>query len=198
MSQGAKDLAYACLQETTKQVDPKLTEELQAVKRAVTDARYADLERYLKNGEWQKADDETYRLMITTVGKEEGQYFKSEELFEFPCEDLKTIDQLWRSHSDGKYCFSVQKEIYLNCGGVADGKYHYEAFKQFGDEVAWRQDNSWEFDIEWERNGPRGHLPVARFWGYEKEQARYFSRGAYGLDTEFGRQWGSLLSHRDL
>mgnify|MGYP001796348642 CR=1 FL=1 len=128
VSQEATDLAYQCLQETTKQVDPKLAAELEAVKQTVTDVRYADLERYLKNGEWKKADTETYRLMITTVGKEEGQYFEPDELLNFPCEELKIIDQLWVTHSKGKYGFSVQKEIYLSCSG-ADGRYYEAAFK---------------------------------------------------------------------
>ncbi|NEQ54216.1 MAG: GUN4 domain-containing protein [Leptolyngbya sp. SIO3F4] len=164
MKQGATDLAYQCLQETTKQVDPKLAAELQVVKQTVADARYGDLERYLKNGQWQEADNETYRLMITEVGKEDGQYFTSDELLNFPCEALKTIDNLWLLHSKRKYGFSIQKEIYLNCGGVADGKYYKEAYEKFGDAVAWRENNSWSFDMKWDGSGPRGHLPVGPGW----------------------------------
>ena len=36
----------------------------------------------------------------------------------FPCEDLRTIDQLWVKYSDGRFGFSVQKRIYQNLGGT--------------------------------------------------------------------------------
>ncbi|MEL7507230.1 MAG: GUN4 domain-containing protein [Cyanobacteria bacterium J06554_1] len=158
VKQGVTDLAYQCLQETTKQVDPRLASELQTVKQTLTNARYANLEWYLKNGNWKRADDETYRLMIAAVGKEEGQSFTSDELLNFSCDELQTIDQLWVTYSKGKYGFSVQKEIYLQCDGVADGKYYEEAYKKFGDTVAWRNHGSWTFRIFWNYR-PMGHLP---------------------------------------
>ncbi|MEM6252363.1 MAG: GUN4 domain-containing protein [Cyanobacteria bacterium P01_D01_bin.156] len=192
VNQGATDLAYQCLQETTKQVDASLAAELKTVKAVVVDARYANLETYLKNGEWEKADNETYRLMITTVGKEENQFFENEELLEFPCEELKTIDQLWVTHSKGKYGFSIQKKIYLSVGGVADGTYNDEAHKQFCDLVAWRKDGSYRFeDILMDGRGPHGHLPrpvVPRFWFIDL-------MGVLGGGVWF---FLSLLSHRDL
>jgi hypothetical protein len=179
VNQGAADLAYQCLKETTKQIDPKLAAELQKVKKTVIDARYADLEKYLKNEEWKKADNETYRLMITTVGKEEGQYFTSDELLNFPCEELKTIDQLWVTYSKGKYGFSVQKEIYLNCGGMSDGRYHERAWRKFGDAVAWRKSNSWKFEMIWDGSGPVGHLPGNKvIWTLLREGAKIRSGDA--------------------
>ena len=69
---GAVDLAYRCLQESPR-ADPALEAEFQAVKAELVEQRYQALETYLRNGEWKKADEETYRLMITTVGKEEKQ-----------------------------------------------------------------------------------------------------------------------------
>ncbi|HYX15858.1 MAG TPA: GUN4 domain-containing protein [Nostoc sp.] len=35
----------------------------------------------------------------------------------FPCTDLRTIDRLWVKYSNGHFCFSVQKRIWLECGG---------------------------------------------------------------------------------
>ncbi|MGD1863258.1 MAG: GUN4 domain-containing protein [Phormidesmis sp.] len=165
MRQGNHDLAYACLQQTTKRVDDGLRAELGNLSEQLQDARYADLERYLQTGQWKEADQETYRLMITEVGKEEGQWFSSEELLNFPCEPLKAIDGLWVKHSGGKFGFSVQKELYLECGGVPDGKYRREAFSQFFKLSGWRK------ELRYNLESPRGHLPrlgttvKSSFWG---------------------------------
>ena len=169
LRQGKTDFAYACLQQTTKRVDAELRAELESLMSQVKDARYADLERYLKNGEWQAADKETYRLMITEVDKEEGQLFSSSDLLNFPCEPLKVIDGMWVKYSGGRFGFSVQKEIYLACGGAPDGKLHKEALVMYYEMVGW--DRGKKFDI----SSPKGHLP------------------------RLGKKYGnSLLSHPDL
>lgn len=116
--------------------------------------RYADLEGYLQNGEWKKADKETYRLMITEVGKKEGQWFDSEDLLNFPFEPLKTIDGLWVCYSEGRFGFSVQKKIYEEkCGGISNGKYDSKALLKFLDEVGWKE-------LRYDILSPKGHLPL--------------------------------------
>jgi len=140
LSQGATDLAYTCWQDTTKQLDPTLETELKALGQAVTTSRYQQLERYLQQGQWREADQETYRLMITTVGKEDGQWFDKEDLLNFPCEDLKAIDGLWVNYSQGKFGFSVQKQIYVECGAELDGKYPGDKiWYEWCDRVGWRK-----------------------------------------------------------
>lgn len=179
--QGKKDLAYECLKQTNKQIDESLQAELersklpgepqrsilsQGASKALSDwtlliaqaknERYEALERYLRNGQWKEADDETYRLMITEVGKEEGQWFESDDLSNFPCEPLRMIDGLWVKHSSGKFGFSVQKKMYINeCGGVADGQYKRDVFSKL------TKMNGWEGAIEFAISSPRGHLPLS-------------------------------------
>ena len=184
MRQGANDLAYACLQQTTKRVEqglraelegfrgefgdhngfdgpePSIGSELERLREQIQDARYADLERYLQNGQWKEADGETYRLMITEVGKEEGQWFSEEDLLNFPCEPLKAIDGLWVKHSGGRFGFSVQKEIYLSkeCGGIPNGKYRKEAWNKFCHVNGWQEKDQY-MDVVYDISSPRGHLP---------------------------------------
>ena len=181
VNRGATDLAYQCLQELpkTKRMSCVLTDQLTILQQTVQTSRYQILENYLKNGQWKDADDETYRLMITAVGKEEGQLFDPDELLSFPYEDLLAIDGLWVKYSDDKFGFSVQQDIYLDCGGAPDGKYHEKAFKKFGDRVGWRDMDSWQLQCQFNLSSPRGHLPFC-IWG------RLLFRG-----------W-SLLSHRAL
>ncbi|MBD1872167.1 GUN4 domain-containing protein [Nodosilinea sp. FACHB-131] len=177
LDRGATDLAYTCWQDTTKRLDPALEEALKVLTQIVTTSRYQRLEKYLQNGQWKEADDETYRLMITTVGKEEGQFFEPDELLNFPCEELLTIDRLWVQYSQGKFGFSVQKEIYLSekVGGIADGIYYKEAFKEFGDCVGWRENAKWTWHIKYDTLSPSGHLPLVHQSAGDKRGSRVTS-----------------------
>ncbi len=201
---GAKDLAYVCLQETAKRVDPELEiqfklaypamrsiseinreyikemEQIKALLQEVQDSRCQMLEEHLANGRWEEADNETYRLMITAVGKEEGQWFEPEELLNFPCEELLMIDRLWVKYSNSKFGFSVQKKIYQECGGILDGRYHEKAWKRFCHANGWKKNGRY-ISIQYDILSSRGHLP--RLWNGE------VGRGLVIF---------SLLSHRDL
>ena len=132
----------------------------------VLDAKYADLEHYLKSGQWREADEETCRLMVLEVGKgeEDWWWLGPEDLFDFPRKSLKAINGLWIGHSGGKFGFSVQKEIYLNCGGRPDGCFHQDAWIKLKKMVGWI--GSVEYDFE---QSYRGHLPA---FG---RSAQYFS-----------------------
>ena len=165
LRQGNQDLAYACLQQTTRRVDAALRAELEGLVTEVQNALYADLEKYLKNKDWKAADRETYRLMITEVGKEEGQWLEPEDLLNFPCEPLRTIDGLWVKHSEGRFGFSVQKDLYLKCGGIADGQYHKEAWQKFCETNGWMKSGRHQ-DLKYEGGVPEGHLPG--FWTWRK------------------------------
>ncbi len=116
--QGRHDLADQMYRETTKQIDdPGLIAALESgLKQEVKASKYAKLETLLKAGEWREADQETYRVMIQIVGKEEGQAFSRQDFETFPCEDLLTIDRLWVDASHGHFGFSVQKKIWQKCG----------------------------------------------------------------------------------
>ena len=184
---GAADLAYVCLQETTKRIDPALVKELgslkekllihryrhleeftvnqqpllqefEALKKKVLSSRYQKLEEFLKDQQWKEADNETYRLMIMTVGKEEGEWFEPEHLLNFPREELLNIDRLWVKYSEGRFGFSVQKELYLECGGIVDGQYHAEAWESFCDTNGWMEKGKYT-NVIYDTSSPRGYLP---------------------------------------
>jgi GUN4-like/NACHT domain len=167
------DLAYGCLRETTRLLDAALTNTVQT-------SRCRRLQELLENSQWQEADQETYRLMITTVGKEVGQGFEPEELLNFPCEELKIIDGLWVKHSQGHFGFSVQKNIYLSdqCGGIIDMQYDRNSLAKFCHEIGW----SWlqgtilpNYDLE----SPIGHLPfLSTYWKYDLSMKLF-----YRIDT---------------
>jgi hypothetical protein len=176
LDRGARDLAYTCWQETSKRIDADLQKDLQelnafqAAAAAVQTSRYQQLEEYLQNQQWKEADQETYRLMITAVGKEEGQWFDREDLLNFPCEDLRAIDQLWVKYSQGRFGFSVQKKIYVECGATLDGRYPGEGiWNKFGERVGWRKNGTWQRrrDLNISLSSPQGIMPLPREGGYE-------------------------------
>ncbi|HIK03470.1 MAG TPA: GUN4 domain-containing protein [Trichormus sp. M33_DOE_039] len=123
---------------------------------------YTRLRDLLAAKRWKEADKETYLVMIQAVGKKGGDYFTDDELLNFPCTDLRTIDRLWVKYSNGHFGFSIQKEIYLSLGGKTDGKYYNKAWMKFGDRVGWSENNSWlyYYDLTFETSSPRGNLPL--------------------------------------
>ena len=162
LAQGATDLAYDCLQETAKRVDVAVRQELTALKQTVQASRCHQLEHLLKTQHWREADRETYRLMITTIGKEEGQWFDRADLENFPCEDLRTIDQLWVKYSNGKWGFGVQKRIWQECGSPMN---YNDEWLKFVDRIGWRKDGKWldEADLTYDlEKSPSGEFPMGR------------------------------------
>jgi serine/threonine protein kinase len=68
---------------------------------------YTQLGDLLANQKWQEADIETQRVMQKIA---KGPLYAS-SLKKFPCQGLRTIDQLWITHSYGRFGFSVQRQM---------------------------------------------------------------------------------------
>lgn len=121
---------------------------------------YSTLDYYLGKKNWKAANEETYQLLLAEFKKEGTGWLKLEELMNFPSEPLEMIDALWVKHSEGKFGLSVQKEIYIACGGIPDGYSHWEAWNKFCDDVGWKEDGK-ETSLEYsDVVSPTGHLPV--------------------------------------
>ncbi|TYQ31393.1 GUN4 domain-containing protein [Pseudanabaena sp. UWO310] len=172
LNQKHTDLAYRIYKQSEKRLNLSIAEQksLEGVKQSVTESRYQQLEEYLKAKEWEKADRETDKLMLSAVGKESGQWLEPDELRNFPCDELLAIDRLWVKHSNGLYGFSVQKQIYEECGGKLDFSYPSdETWDKFCDLVAWKDkgkyltDYSNFFDKKFINKS--GHLPFGGFDG---------------------------------
>ena len=123
---------------------------------------YSKLCDLLAAGKWKEADEETFRVMLA-VAKRKGveNFYRVKDTDNFPCADLRTIDQLWVKYSDGRFGFSVQKRIYQGLGGTRE--YDLEIWKEFSDKVGWRKGGSlvYYWNITFDKKAPEGHLPVA-------------------------------------
>ncbi len=72
------------------------------------------------------------------MGRTAGSVIRLEEVLTLSSEVLQTIDQLWTSISCGHFGFSIQREIYLQCGGTLNGKYPGdEIWQAFCQRVGW-------------------------------------------------------------
>jgi hypothetical protein len=135
---------------------------------------YTKLRDLLAQGKWKEADEETLLVMLKVAGREEDDWLRAENIEEFPCTDLRTIDTLWVKYSKGRFGFSVQKRIWESVGGTPNAG--YETYKRFSDRVKWRVDNDWldyrDLDFTFTPEAPEGHLPAAalpslfRRWEY--------------------------------
>ncbi|MEG4323572.1 MULTISPECIES: GUN4 domain-containing protein [unclassified Microcoleus] len=111
---------------------------------------------------WKEADEETAKVMLKVADKHETEWLDSKSIEKFPCEDLRTIDQLWVKYSDGRFGFSVQKRIYQSLGGTREDD--IEVWQKFGDRVGWRKRNWWLYyrDLTFSEQAHEAHLPSIR------------------------------------
>ena len=121
---------------------------------------YRQLEQLLKAGNWEEADKETAKKMLEVARRTKERYLRTEDIDNFPCEDLRTIDQLWVQYSNGRFGFSVQKRIYKSLGGTRS--YDRKVWEAFGDQVGWRVGDSWLYydELKFNQKAPVGYLPV--------------------------------------
>jgi hypothetical protein len=135
---------------------------------------YSRLQQLLAAGKWQEADEETTKVMLQVAGRESEGWFYLEDIKNFPCEDLRTINQLWLDYSNGKFGFSVQKEIYESLGGTRE--YNAQVWEKFGDRIGWIKRGIWMWEkgdlicgerssysryLTFNMQAPKAHLPSA-------------------------------------
>ncbi|MEG4055466.1 MULTISPECIES: serine/threonine-protein kinase [unclassified Microcoleus] len=123
---------------------------------------YTRLRDLLAAGKWKEANKETFELMLKAARREDQGWLNRKSIDNFPCDDLRMIDQLWVKYSQGHFGFSVQKKIWLEVGGKVDEKTE----KKLGESVGWRKKGEWLTDDNLTFNllAPSGHLPWCGTW----------------------------------
>ena len=141
-------------------VEPQ-TQEADDNPRSESDASYSHLRTLLKGQYWEAADQETYKVIMRLVG-DGDLWFNSNKLRKCPCSDLLMIDRLWVEYSQSRFGFSIQKQIYTDCGAKLDGQYSGDPiWRDFGERVGWRINERWimHSEIIYDLSSPRGYLP---------------------------------------
>ncbi|MEC4804937.1 MAG: GUN4 N-terminal ARM-like repeat domain-containing protein [Jaaginema sp. PMC 1079.18] len=118
---------------------------------------YKPLQQQLAAQDFQEADRLTLLKMCELAGGSalERQWLYFSEVDNFPALDLHTINNLWLMHSEGKFGFSVQREIWLAQG---------QNFNKVWEKIAWKTANRWTRypnEFIWDLSAPKGHLPLS-------------------------------------
>ncbi len=79
-----------------------------------TSVNYTKLRTLLSSGKWQEANQETWNVMCQAAHKNLGSVLSTEDIKQISCDDLQIIDSLWQQHSQGRYGFSAQNQIYMS------------------------------------------------------------------------------------
>jgi len=117
---------------------------------------YRQLQQLLSVQNFQAADCLTLQKLCELAGPAAVQrkwlYFT--EVENFPQLDLQTINTLWLVHSEGKFGFSVQRELWLSSPN----------WENFWPKIGWKTGNNWTRypnGFTWNLAAPKGHLPLS-------------------------------------
>jgi len=117
---------------------------------------YKQLQQMLSAQDFQAADRMTLQKLCELSGPQAVQrkwlYFT--EVENFPKLDMQTINTLWLVHSEGKFGFSIQREIWLSS----------QNWEKFWPKIGWKTGNNWTRypdEFTWNLTAPKGHLPLS-------------------------------------
>ena len=118
---------------------------------------YHPLQLLLAKQDFQAADQFTLQKLCELAGESAVQrkwiYFT--EVDQFPAIDLQTINALWLVHSEGKFGFSIQREIWLSLG---------KSWDKLWSKIGWKEGINWTRypqGFTWDLTAPKGHLPLS-------------------------------------
>lgn len=133
---------------------------------------YERLSQMLTLGLLKKADRYTYRLMLLALRKYPDQfspeiYLTSKDIAQFPCKPLLKIDKIWHQHTQGKFSFSTQSQIWMNLKNSmkidqTESVPSSALFEHFAEAVNWQVNQTWKsYDqLTFNLDGNPGHLPA--------------------------------------
>jgi hypothetical protein len=118
---------------------------------------YTQLQQFLAQQDFEAADKLTTEKLCELAGadavKRKWIYFT--EVEQLPTVDLHTIDALWLLHSEGKFGFSIQREMWVGTNKNWD---------KLWPKIGWKEGNNWTRypgAFTWNLTAPRGHLPLS-------------------------------------
>lgn len=118
---------------------------------------YLPLQQRLAVADFLAADRLTLEKLCELAGPaaitRKWLYFS--EVENFPIADLQTINSLWLIHSQGKFGFSVQRELWLSLS---------KNWEKLWPKIGWKTGNNWTRypnEFTWDLSAPRGHLPLS-------------------------------------
>ena len=156
----------------------------------VDNCTLTDLTELLHEQEWQAADQITLWLLLQATNRTAEGWLDTDAVARIPCTTLEQIDQLWVSASQGRFGFSVQRQIYEEVANLDALELSQQlgwllfglrplAFFKFYDFLT--------FDL----SAPHGHLPALWYWTLPWPLS--WQKGGFGTGRGAGFGDASLL-----
>nr|QUE29483.1 Ycf53 [Erythrotrichia longistipitata] len=128
-------------------VDPKSQSQFHGV--------YLELQDLLLNNDFQKADKLTSRILCLLANTVDRNWLYFSDIKQISFAELLILDNLWKTYSNGKFGFSIQRQIWLA---------NDEDWNLLWDKIGWRQGGTlcrYPEDFIWDIEAPIGHLPLS-------------------------------------
>ena len=120
-------------------------------------ADYTKFDQLLAANNWQEADQECWNIMVKIMNNN----VTEENCKNFPKDELRIIDDLWVKYSQGRFGFSVQKQIWIECGGTP-GVFDNDVWKKFIEKTGWTQGGkSVDYNLTLNKKTNRYEIPYA-------------------------------------
>ncbi|AFY94017.1 GUN4 domain-containing protein [Chamaesiphon minutus] len=173
--------AYEVLKSELPQTNIKTTED----KSVETSIQCERLEYLLKLGNLKDADLETKRLLLEIAGREREGWLLADDAKSISPQALAAIDRLWIRYSNGRFGFSVQRDIWHQLGCKSEDNMQIQTISEnkFGEFVQWRVGGRWLSqwdDFNCDLQAPSGSLPRAYifalngWWSFSNGWTGYF------------------------
>lgn len=124
------------------------------------------LEEHLTQKNWQKADELTSKLMLKASSQTMS--LNPDDITHFPLEHLQKLDELWQIHSNNRFGFLAQLEVFKECfPGHSRIVLDSETWRKYGSSLEWYVNGQWpnhHHDLNFSSDVPKGHLPFLPIW----------------------------------
>ncbi|MEO0986261.1 MAG: GUN4 domain-containing protein [Cyanobacteria bacterium J06639_14] len=159
-------------------------ERVRAIEREATDERYGPIEsnsgldysrlrQLLWLNQWEDADQETERLILTSLSRDMHP-LEGDAILQLNCVDMQTIDALWARYSRGKFGFRVQHQIYVRNERRADDflvAVRWQEATAIGNVNLFPRRKPYR-ELQFDAEAEAGHLPTWR-WGSDALEGAY-------------------------
>lgn len=197
-SEQVKQAAFQLLRQQVTFLEQSLYEHIPLISAVGVD--YGYLRYLLTTEQWEKANNETCKIILNIAQREES-WLRKRDIERLPAEDLLTVDRLWTNYTSGHFGFCIQSQIWKDIvGKIGDGF----GIGAFCNSVGWqiernRRSQGQNFsikrrdDIPYSLSAPAGHLPTIFNLGGGHLESHHWedpqSDMGLGRDTYTSYEW---------
>ncbi len=132
---------------------------------------YTKLSHLLALGKFEQADLETAEKILAVMGREKEGNLSRNQIEQFPCQDLATINKLWLGYSGGKFGITVQRALYQKISKdltshprkniKQNQNIEQDTFDIFAETIRWKTKGKplSQDELPINPNGGKGYLP---------------------------------------